>query len=112
MSSVSGAHKDSRIEGLGGLARDGVRLLGVDSVTDDSNDVVGSDSGGPMDEGPGRDERTDLGGLAGETGSSGATTEGLDTDSGSSMFRAIVIVDTDGVLSMSEGELVEGEITG
>jgi hypothetical protein len=118
VSSVSGAHKDSRIEGLGGLARDGVRLLGVDSVTDDSNDVVDSDSGGPMGEGPGRDDTTDLGGLAGgglagETGSSDATREGLDTDSGSSMFRAIVIVDTDGgVLSMSEGELVEGEITG
>jgi hypothetical protein len=113
VSSVSGAHKDSRIEGLGGLARDGVRLLGVDSVTDDSNDVVDSDSGGPMGEGPGRDDTTDLGGLAGETGSSDATREGLDTDSGSPMFRAIVIVDTDGgVLSMSEGELVEGEITG
>ena len=48
VSSVSGAHKDSLIEGLVGLAvgREGVRVLGVDSVIKD--EVVGSVSGGPM----------------------------------------------------------------
>jgi hypothetical protein len=53
MSSVSGApgHRDSRIEGLGGArglagSGDGVRVLGVDSGTDDSSDIVGSIFGG------------------------------------------------------------------
>lgn len=114
MSSVSGAHRDSRIDGLEGLARDGVRVLGVDSVIDD---IDGSVSEGPMGEGPGKGGRTDLIDLAGETGNSDATREGLGTDSGSRMFLALVIVDIDGVLSMSEvsmseGELVEGEIPG
>ena len=64
MSSVSGAHRDSRIEGLegtrGGLAEryDGVMVLGVDSVTDVV--VVGSVSGGPMGEGPGKGGAIDL----------------------------------------------------
>jgi hypothetical protein len=45
VSSVSGAHRDSRIEGLGGARGlagrgDGVRVLGVDSV-DVSSNVVG-----------------------------------------------------------------------
>jgi hypothetical protein len=97
VSSVSGAHRDSRIEGLegtrGGLAerRDGVRVLGVDSVTDDSNDVVGSDSGEPLGEteGPGKGSGTDLTDL----GSSEDTREGLDTDLGSEVFLAIIVVD-------------------
>ena len=50
---------DSRIEGLGsprGLAASGdsVRVLGVDSVTDNSSDVVGSVSSERMGEGPGK----------------------------------------------------------
>ena len=50
VSSVFGAHKDSLIEGLVGLAvrREGVSVLGVDSVIKD--EVVGGVSGGPMGE--------------------------------------------------------------
>ena len=97
MSSVSGAHRDSRIEGLRG-----VRLLGVDSVTDDSSDVVGSVSGERIGEGPGKG-----GGMAltGETGNSD-TTERLATDSGSGIL-AIPVVDSDRVVST--GELLVGE---
>ena len=88
MSFVSGAHRDSRIEGLGdtrGLtgSGDGVRVLGVDSVTDDSSDVVGSVSGERMGEGPGKGGGTDL---TGETGNSEDTTERLATDLGSGIF--------------------------
>lgn len=72
MSSVSAAHRDSRIEGLegtrGGLAErcDSVMVLGVDSVTDVV--VVGSDSRGPMGEGPGKDGAIDLLDLAADGG--------------------------------------------
>ena len=88
VSSVLGAHRDSRIEGLGdtrGLtgSGDGVRVLGVDSVTDDSSDVVGSVSGERMGEGPGKGGGTDL---TGETGNSEDTTERLATDLGSGIF--------------------------
>jgi hypothetical protein len=58
VSSVSGVHRDSRMEGLVGLAvrREGVRVLGVDSVIKD--EVVGSVSGEPMgEEGPGKGGR-------------------------------------------------------
>jgi hypothetical protein len=153
VSSVSVAHRDSRIEGLegtrGGLARDRVMVVGVDSVTDDSNDVVGSDSGRPMseglgrddvlgsesgrliDEGPGRDGGIDLiidltdsaegagrtGTTAGGSGSDSALnsvcrTDGLDTDSGSRVCLAIIVVESDGMLSISEGELVEERSSG
>ena len=64
MSSVSGAHRDSRIEGLEGTR--GVMVLGVDSVTDVV--VVGSVSGGPMGEGPGKDGAIDLIDLAADGG--------------------------------------------
>jgi hypothetical protein len=37
------AHRDSRIDGLGDAR--GVRVLAVDSLTDDSSNVVGSVSG-------------------------------------------------------------------
>ncbi len=102
MSSVSGAHRDSRIEGLGGARglagwSDGVRVLGVDSVTVDSNVVVGSVSGERMGEGPGNDD----------TGNSVDTTEGLATDSGRWIFLAILVGDTDRVVS-TEG-LIVGE---
>jgi hypothetical protein len=51
VSSVSSAHRDEWIEGLGGAR---VRELGVDLVTDDSSNVVGSISGERMGEGPGK----------------------------------------------------------
>jgi hypothetical protein len=59
VSSVSGAHRDSWIEGLGGArglagSGDGVRVPGVDSVTDNSSDVVSSIFGEQMGEGPGK----------------------------------------------------------
>jgi hypothetical protein len=107
-----GAHRDSQIEGLEGSRHDGVRVLGVDSVTDDSNDIVGSDSGGPIGEGPGKGGGTDLIDLAEETGNSEDTREGLATDSGSGMFLEVIIGDTDGRLSISEGELIVGEPRG
>ena len=50
MSSVSGAHRDSWIEGLEGTR--GVMVLSIDSVTDAI--VIGSVSGGLMGEGPGQ----------------------------------------------------------
>ena len=64
MLSVSGAHRDSRIEGLRGArglagCGDGVRLLGVDSVTDVRSDI-GSVSGKRMGEGSGKGGGTDL----------------------------------------------------
>jgi len=106
VSSVSGAHRDPRIEGLGGArglaGRSDVRVLGVDSVTDDSSDVVGSVSSEPMGEGPGNGGGTDL---TGETGNS----ERLATDSGSGIL-AIPVVDRDRVVS-TEG-LVVGEDRG
>jgi hypothetical protein len=90
VSSVSGApgHRDSRIEGLGGArglagSDDGVRVLGVDSVMDDSSDIVGSVFGKRMGEGPAKGGGTDL---TGETGSLEDTTERLATDSGSGIF--------------------------
>ena len=128
MSSVSGAHRDSRIEGLdgtpGGLAerRDGVMVLGVDSVT--VVVIVGNDSGGPMGEGPGKGGGTNLIGLAEDGGRCGTVAgrsernsidrrEGLDTeDSGSATSLAIIVVETDGVLSMSVGELIVEKSSG
>jgi len=122
VSSVSSAHRDSRIEGLdgarGGLAerRDGVMVLGVDSVT--VVVIVGNDSGGPMGEGPGKGGGTNLIGLAEDGGRCGTAAgrsgrnsidrrEGLDTeDSGRATPLAIIVVETDGVLSMSVGELI------
>ena len=80
MSSVSGAHRDSRIDGLEGTGG-AVMVLGVDSVTDVV--VVGSVSGGPMGEGPGKDGAIDLIDLAADGGrserNSTETREGLDT---------------------------------
>jgi hypothetical protein len=88
-----------------------VRVLGVDSVTDDSNDVVGSVSGEAIGEGPGKGAGADLMGLAKASGNSEGGTEGLATDSGREVFMAIIVVD--GVLSMSVelklGELIVGE---
>jgi hypothetical protein len=80
--------RDSQIEGLGGARRpgDGVRVLGVDSVTDDSSDVVGSVSGERMGEGPGKGGRT-VTDLTGETGNLEDTTERLATDSGNGIFQ-------------------------
>ena len=81
VSSVSGAHKDSLIEGLVGLAvgREGVRVLGVDSVIKD--ELVGSVSGGPMgEEGPGKGGATGPIDLGAETSEPEGT---LNTDSGS-----------------------------
>jgi hypothetical protein len=84
-----------------------VKELGVDSVTDDSNGVVGSESGEAIDEGPGKGGGTDLMALAEDSGNSEGGTEGLATDSGSEMFLAIIVVD--GELSMSV-ELIVGEL--
>jgi hypothetical protein len=67
-------------------------VLGVDSVTDDSSDVVGSVSGERMGEGPGKGGGTDLTEV---TGNSEDTTERLATDSGSGILLAILVVDTD-----------------
>ena len=87
MSSVSGAHRDSRIEGLDGGGRpERVMVLGVDSVTDDSNDVDGSVSGRPIGEGPGRYGGTGLMGLVAETGGSGTSADR--SDSGTSTDRS------------------------
>jgi hypothetical protein len=72
-----------------------VIVLGVDSVTVDNNVVVGSVSGQPMDEGPGKDGGIELMDLVEDNGRSGWTSirsdgnslarrEGLDKDSGSS----------------------------
>ncbi len=94
-------------------------VLGVDSVTDVNNDVVGSDSGRPMGEGPGKDGGIELMDLVEEIGRSGSTVglsddnslarrEGLDKDSGSGMFLALTLLtleETVGMLPMSEGEL-------
>jgi hypothetical protein len=99
-----------------------VIVLGVDSVTIDNNIIVGSESGGPMDEGPGKDCGIELMDLIEDNGHSGWTTirsggnslprrEGLNTDSGSSTFLAVTLVALDnldevvGMLPMSEGEL-------
>jgi hypothetical protein len=116
VSSVSGAHRDSRIEGLegtrGGLAerRDGVIVLGVDSVTDVV--VVGSVPRERIGEGPGK------GGGTAYTGREGAAADrseretvdraGLDTeDSGNGAALAILVVETiDGMVPISEGEVV------
>jgi hypothetical protein len=78
-------------------------MLGVDSVTDDSSDVVGSVSGERIGEGPGKGGGTDL---TGESGNSENTTERLATDSGSGIL-AIPVVDRDRVVST--GELLVGE---
>lgn len=79
-------------------------MLGVDSVTVDSSDVVGRVSGEPMGEGLGKEGGTDL---TEETGNSEDTTGGLATDSGSEIFLAIQVVGTDRVVST--GELMVGE---
>jgi len=63
-------------------------VLRVDSVTDDSSDVVGSVSGERMGEGPGKGGGTEL---TGETGR-------LATDSGSGIL-AILVVGRDRVVS-------------
>jgi hypothetical protein len=65
-------------------------VLGVDSVTHD--DVVGSVSGALIGEGPGN-------GGGEDTGNPGGTTEGLATDSGRWIFLAILVGDTDRVVS-------------
>jgi hypothetical protein len=72
-------------------------------VTDDSSDVVGNVSGERIGEGPGKDG-TDL------AGNSEDTTEGLATDSGSEILLAILVVETDKVVSA--GELIVGEDEG
>jgi hypothetical protein len=74
-------------------------------VTDDSSDVVGSVSGERMGEGPGKGGGTDL---TGETGNSEDTTERLATDSGSGISLAILVVDTDRVVSTGELIVEEG----
>jgi hypothetical protein len=94
-------------------------LLGVDSVTDDNNDVVvGSVSGRPIGEGPGKDGGIELMDLVEDISRSESTvglsddnslarSEGLDKDSGSGMFLALTLLAlevTDGMLPMSEGE--------
>jgi len=83
-------------------------VLGVDSVTDVV--VVGSVSGGPMGEGPGKDGAIDLIDLAADGGRSERNSverrAGLDTeDSGRGTFLAILDVEIDGMLR-SEGELM------
>jgi hypothetical protein len=78
-------------------------MLGVDSVTDDSSDVVGSVSGERIGEGPGKGGGTDL---TGKTGNSEDTTERLATDSGSGIL-AILVGDRDRVVSSGE-LMVEG----
>lgn len=124
VSSVSGAQRDSRIDGLDGTRglaerRDGVMELGVDSVTVDNNVVVGRVSGRPMDEGPGKDGGIELRDLVEDTGRRGRTAglsdgnslpmrEGLDTDPGSGMSLALTLVALEvvvGMLPISEGEL-------
>ena len=108
MSSVSGAHRDSRIEGLGGArglaGDDGVRLLGVDSVTEVSSDVVGSVSGERMGEGPGKGVGMDPTEV---TDTSEDTTERLATDSGSGIRAGVLVVDK--VRVVPTGELVVEE---
>jgi hypothetical protein len=109
VSSVSGAHKDSRIEGLEGTGG-GVMVLGVDSVTDTV--IIGSVSGGPMGKGPGKDGAKDLIDLAADRGRSERNSverrEGLDTeDSGRGTFLATLDVGIDGKLRL-EGELMVG----
>ena len=92
------------------MRREGVRVLGVDSVIEGNNDVVGSESGAPMGEGLGKGGTADLINLAEATGDKGAG-EGLNTDAGRGVSLAIIVVDIDGVLSvlsMSEGALVVG----
>ena len=95
MSSVSGAHRDIRIEGLGGARGPagcvgGVRALGVNSVTDVSSDIVSGVSGEQMGEGPGKRGGKDL---AEVTGDSEEMTERPATDSGSGTRLAIPAVD-------------------
>ena len=98
-------------------------VLAVDSVT--VVVVVGNDTGGPMGEGPGRGGGTNLIGLVESGGRCGTAAgrsaernsvdrrEGLDTeDSGSATSLAVIAVETDGVPSMSEGELIVGESCG
>jgi hypothetical protein len=109
VSSVSGAHRDSRItEGLEGSQG---RL---DSLTDD---VVGGEGIG---EGPGKYSGTGLMGRAAGTGGTGSSAdrsdgnstdegEGLDTDSGSGTSPAILLEET---IEMSEGELIVGRSSG
>ena len=84
-------------------------MLGVDSVIKD--EVVGSVSGGPIgEEGPGKGSTTGPTDLGAETRDLEGT---LNTDSGSWVSPAIVIVDADRVLvPMSEGVSVVGEPTG
>jgi hypothetical protein len=110
VSSVSGAHRDSRIEGLEGTRG---RL---DSVTDD---VVGGSSEG-IGEGPGKYSGTGLMDRAAGTGGIGTSAdrsngnstdegEGLDTGSGCRTSPAVPLEETDG---MSVGELIVGRSSG
>jgi hypothetical protein len=64
-----------------------------------------------MSEGPGKGGMADLTDLAEVTGDEG-TGEGLNTDAGRGMSLATIVVDIDGVYSMSEGALVVGEPQG
>jgi hypothetical protein len=70
------------------VRREGVRVLGVDSVIEGNNDVVGSESGAPMGEGLGKGGTADLINLAEATGDEGAG-EGLNTDAGRGVSLAI-----------------------
>jgi hypothetical protein len=88
--------RDEWIEGLGGAR---VRELAVDSVTDNSSNVVSSVSGERMGEGRGEGGRTDLTEV---TDNSEYTTERLATDPGSGILLVILIVDTDRVGSTVE----------
>ena len=86
-------------------------MLGVDSVIEGNNDVIGSESGAPMDQGPGKGSMADLTDLAESTGDEGAG-EGLNTDAERGMSLAIIVVDIDRVPSTLEGVLVVGEPRG
>ena len=106
------------LEGARLERRDAVIVLGVDSVTDDNNVVVGIESGGAMGEGRGKDDGIELMDLVEVNGRSGwtigrsdgnslARREEPDTDSGSSIFLALTLEEVVGMLPMSEGELTE-----
>jgi hypothetical protein len=106
---------DSRIEGLGGARRlagwgDGVRVLGVDSVTDDSSDVVGSVSGERMGKVlvrvlDGSYKRLVIGN---SDNTLKDTTERLATGPESGIHLVILIVDTDRVVSTGGSIVGEG----
>lgn len=76
-------------------------MLGVDSVV--NNNVVGSESGSPMGEGPGKGGAADLTDIAEGSDDSEGAREELITDGGSEVSLAITIVDIDGVRSMVDG---------